>query len=77
MEAGMSDETYTLNVPEALAKELGSASQDFVGEILQRGLRDVKIESALHRYAEGGMSFTAAARMAGIHQSDLARHAYA
>jgi hypothetical protein len=77
MEASMSDETLTLNVPEALAKELGAASKDFVVDLLQRGLRDVKIERALRRYTEGGMSFTAAARMAGIHQSDLARHAYA
>ena len=72
----MSDETLTLKIPEALAKELGTASQDFVVELLQRGLRDVKIERALRRYTGGGMSFSAAARMAGIHQSDLARHAY-
>ena len=46
-------------------------------EILERGLRELKIERALKRYARGGMSFGAAAQQAGLSQSELARHAYA
>lgn len=45
--------------------------------MLERGLRDLRIERALDRYARGGMSFGAAARQAGVSQSDLARFAYA
>jgi predicted HTH domain antitoxin len=36
----------------------------------------LKIERALDRYARGGISFGAAAHLAGVSQSDLARHAY-
>ena len=46
-------------------------------EILERGLRALKIECALERYARGGISFGAAAQQAGVSQSELARHAYA
>jgi predicted HTH domain antitoxin len=64
-------------LPESLARELGAASQDFVAELLERGLREVRIERALERYARGGMSFSAAAHEAGVSQSELARQAYA
>lgn len=66
----MTEETFTLNIPKALAKELEAASQDFVVDLLQRGLRDVQIERALRHLTEGGVSFAAAARMASIHLSD-------
>jgi hypothetical protein len=49
----------------------------FAVELHQRGLRDVKIERALRLNTEGCISCTAAARLAGIHQSDFVRHAYA
>jgi hypothetical protein len=73
----MSTETLTVVLPESLARELDSASQDFVAELLERGLREVRIERALERYARGGMSFGAAAHEAGVSQSVLARQAYA
>ena len=66
-----------LKVPASLAQELESASQEFLIELLERGLRQLKIERALDRYARGGMSFGAAAHQAGVSQSELARHAYA
>ena len=43
----MSTETITLNIPTTLAKELSAANQAFLIEILERGLRDFKIERAL------------------------------
>jgi predicted HTH domain antitoxin len=73
----MSNESLTLVLPDSLAQELGSASQEFLVEVLERGLRELKIERALKRYARGGISFSAAAHQAGVSQSELARHAYA
>jgi predicted HTH domain antitoxin len=73
----VSTEALTLTVPAALAPELDSASQEFLVEILKRGLREWKIERALERYASGGFSFGAAAHQAGVSQSELARWAYA
>jgi hypothetical protein len=69
--------TMTLTIPDSLAEELDAASQEFYVEVLERGLRDLRIEQALDRYARGGMSFAAAARQAGLSSSELARHAYA
>lgn len=73
----MTDETLMLTLPAPLADELGSATQDFLADLLARGLREVKVERALERYARGGMSFGAAAHMAGVAQGELARYAYA
>jgi len=50
-------ETLTVTVPAALARELDLASEDFFVQVLERGLRDLKIERALEHYAQGGMSF--------------------
>ncbi len=76
-EAKLSTKTMTLTIPDSLARELDSASQEFYVQILERGLRDLKIEQALDRYARGGISFGAAARQAGVSSSELARYAYA
>jgi hypothetical protein len=67
----------TIIVPPDLAGELDSASQEFLVEVLERGLRALRIERALERYAHGGISFGAAAHQAGVSQSEFARHAYA
>ena len=73
----MTADTLTLSLPAPLAHELGSATQDFLADLLARGLREVKVERALERYARGGMSFGAAAQQAGVSQTDLSRFAYA
>ena len=73
----VSTEALTLVVPVSLARELDSASQEFLIEILERGLHALRIEQALKRYVRGGVSFGAAAHQAGVSQSELARHAYA
>lgn len=73
----MPGQSLTLQLPEILAEKLQSASQDFLLEVLERGLRELKIERALDLYARGGYTFGAAAEYAGVHQSELARHAYA
>lgn len=73
----MAAETLTLTIPDSLARELDAAGQEFLAEILERGLRELQIERALERYAQGGISFGAAAQLAGLSQSELARQAYA
>jgi predicted HTH domain antitoxin len=73
----MSERSVTLDLPPSLAKELSRASREFLVEILERGLRELKIECALERYSQGKLSFGATARQAGVSQSELARYAYA
>jgi hypothetical protein len=73
----MATEALTLEVPSSLAEELKSASQEFLVDLLERGLYQLKIERALERYARGGVSFGAAAHQAGVSQSVLARYAHA
>jgi hypothetical protein len=73
----MPDKGLTITIPAALAQELDATNQEFLIEVMERGLRALKIERALERYACGGMSFAAAAQEAGVSQSELARHAYA
>ena len=73
----MALETITLKLPTSLAQELSEVNQDFVLDILARGLRQFKVERALEQYSQGGISFGAAAQLAEVSQADLARHAYA
>jgi len=73
----MSTEAVTLKIPDSLAKELDTVSEELLIDLLERGLREFKIEQALDRYARGGISFSAAARQAGVPRSELARNAYA
>lgn len=73
----MSVETVTLKLPTTLAQELRAASQEFVIAVLERGLRELKIERALEQYSQGKISFGATAQQVGITQSELARYAYA
>lgn len=72
----MTAQTLTMKLPEKLVKELDIANQEFLVEVLERGLQAIKIDRALERYMRGDMSFGAAAQWAGITQADLARHAY-
>ena len=57
----MPTEVYKLNIPDSLAREINTANQDLLIELLERGLH----------------SFGAAAQKAGVSQAELARHAYA
>lgn len=73
----MSARPLTLHLPDSLARELESASQGFVLDVLERGLRELRVERALEAYGRGGLTFAAAAGQAGLGQAELARHAYA
>ena len=70
-------ETITLNLPTPLAQELKAVNQEFLLDILERGLRQFKVERALEKYSHGEISFGAAAHAAEISQAQLARYAYA
>ncbi len=45
-------------------------------DLLERGLREFKIEQALDRYRRGSISFGAAARQACMSRSEFARQAH-
>jgi len=70
-------QTLMLTLPAPLARELDSATHDFLVELLARELREFRVERALEHYAHGGMSFGAAAQQAGVSQTQLACYAYA
>jgi hypothetical protein len=69
--------SLTVQLPDRLARELSDASQEFIAEMLELGLRTRKIEQALAQYARGQMTLGAAAHLAGITEGEMARHAYA
>ncbi|ETW93519.1 MAG: hypothetical protein ETSY1_38890 [Candidatus Entotheonella factor] len=71
------NKALTLHISDELAQELQAANESFLVELLERGLKSMKIDRALEQYAGGGVSFGAAARQAGVSQSEFARHAYA
>jgi predicted HTH domain antitoxin len=63
-------------VPVPVAQELSTATQEYLTDLLMRGLREARIERALARYRLGGISFAASAQAAGVSQAELARQAY-
>ncbi len=73
----MSTKPVTVTVPPSLVQYFEAASGEFVAEILERGLRQWRIEKALVRYAARDVSFGDAAEQAGVTQGELSRHAYA
>jgi predicted HTH domain antitoxin len=70
----MAQRSLTVTIPDVLARELDVA---FLLELLERGMREVRVDRALELYSRGDVSFGAAAEHAGVSQSDLARYAYA
>jgi predicted HTH domain antitoxin len=70
------NEKVVVEISPALAAELATAGEQLVADLLQRGLRDLRMEQALERYKQGDISFAAVAELAGVSQSELARAAY-
>ena len=56
----------TVEVNEELLKEIAFTDEKVVRQIFELGLTQLKIEVALRRYKEGGMSLGHAAQLAGI-----------
>ena len=69
--------TISIDVSLELAEMIEGLEQITLSEILERGMRDWKVERALRRYAQEDMSFQAAAQQAGVSLTELALHAYA
>lgn len=61
--------------PVPIAQELSTATQEYLTDLLMRGLREARIERALARYRLEGISFAASAQAAGVSQAELARQA--
>lgn len=72
----MTTRSLTLNVPAPLALELDLMGRELVAELLERGLRQWRMERALDRYLAGSISFAAAAERAGVSRSELALQAH-
>ncbi len=66
-----------IDLSNRLAGELEQIGREHLAELLERGIRALRIDRALEQYADGTISFGAAARLAGITQGEIARHAYA
>lgn len=73
----MTQMTVTLTLADPLADELRQASQELLAELLDRGLRERKIDRVLAVYARSEMSFGAAAEELDMAYDELARVAYA
>lgn len=68
--------TLTLHLSESMQHELDLFGQEFLLELLERGLREFKVDRALTNYKLGHMTFGAAAKMAELPESELVRYAY-
>jgi len=51
----MAPEAFILRIPDGVAQELKSANEEFLVEVIERGLQAVKIDRVLEQYARGGM----------------------
>lgn len=64
-------------LPDGLAQELEALDETFLVHLLESGLQQHKIDTALGQYAQGQALFGAAALQAGVSESELAYHAIA
>ncbi len=68
--------TITVRLPDHLAEELPE-DESSLSEVLKLGLKQLKIEKAIKRFKEGGMSLAKAAELAGISIREMIPVAYA
>ena len=61
----------TVEVSEDFLKEIPLHTQAMVHQIFELGLTQLKIDMALRRYREGGISLGYAARLAGIPKREM------
>jgi len=61
----------TVEVSEEFLQEIPLHDQAMVRQIFELGLTQLKIEIALRRYREGGISLGYAARLAGIPKREM------
>jgi len=61
----------TVEVSEDLLKDIPLKDETVIRHIFELGLTQLKVEAALRRYREGGMSLGYAARLAGIPKREM------
>ena len=61
----------TVEVSEEFLQEIPLHDQAMVRQIFELGLTQLKIEMALRRYREGGVSLGYAARLAGVPKREM------
>ena len=66
-----------LEIPEDLLKDIDIKNPSQLEEILRMGIRQMKIEKALHSYREGNISIAKAAELADISLSEIIMQASA
>ncbi len=68
--------TITIRLPDYLIEELPK-EESSIYEILELGLKQLKIEKAIARYKKGGVSLAKVAELAGISIREMIPIAYA
>jgi predicted HTH domain antitoxin len=61
----------TVEVSEDLLREISLQDQSLLRHIFELGLTQLKVDVALRRYREGGISLGYAARLAGIPKREM------
>jgi len=61
----------SVEVSEDLLKDIPVKDEAMIRQIFELGLTQLKIEVALRRYREGGMSLGYAARLAGVSKREM------
>ena len=61
----------TVEVSEDLLREISLRDQSLLRHIFELGLTQLKVDVALRRYREGGISLGYAARLAGIPKREM------
>jgi len=61
----------TVEVSKDLLKDISLQDEAVIRQIFELGLTQLKVEVALRRYREGGMSLGYAARLAGVPKREM------
>lgn len=62
---------FAVEVSEDLLKDIPLQDEAMIRQIFELGLTQLKVELALRRYREGGMSLGYAARLAGVPKREM------
>ena len=70
-------QTLTINISDEIYNDISNIQTNKVEELIELGLRELKVKRVLNQYTKGEISFGRAAEIAGLRQDDLALKAYA
>ncbi|MEW6607473.1 MAG: hypothetical protein AB1414_08475 [bacterium] len=69
--------TLTLEMPDTLAEEIKTADSRYICELINLGIRYLKMENALLLLKNGNVSIGYAAKTAGVSEDEISTLAYA